>query len=84
MFKQQGKQIADLPREHRDDRAFAWPAGSVRAAISLILVGGMVAGAMLGYWRDGIEGAAALSALLGAPAGTAIGFYFMQRNNPAK
>jgi hypothetical protein len=73
------KSMLGMPKEHKEERAFGWPTGSVRAAICLLLVSGLIAGVAIGAWAAGSDGAQAAGATLGTPAGAATSYYFTKR-----
>ena len=73
------KTMLGMPKEAAEDRAFGWPTGTVRAVLCGILLGGFVAGVLVGLIFAGIDGATTAGSILGPPAGSGTSFYFMNR-----
>lgn len=69
-----------MPSEHKEDRAFGWPTGTVRACLAIMLVVGLVGGVGVGLWLDGGTGAAQGGGVMSGPAGAAVTHYFTTRN----
>ena len=73
------KAMFGMAKEAKDDRAFGWPTGTVRAVLCGILLGGFVLGVIAGLIFAGIDGATTAGSILGPPAGSGTSFYFMNR-----
>ena len=76
---QSASAIGREPVEASDSRAFGWPTGTVRAVLALALVTFWAVGTIVSYALDGPDGAQMMASILSAPAGTAIGFYYMKK-----
>lgn len=68
-----------MPQEHKEDRAFGWPTGTVRAILAISLVLGLIGVIVLGLYLDGSNGAAQAGSVMGGPAGGGTAYYFANR-----